>query len=89
MGVTRYTAHILIKLAEQIGGANGSNSMTSLVTFADIGRLYFGSVGEKWILIIFCFELFAVNVANVVLAADCLGLLLPQLSGKEAPNCSC
>lgn len=72
--VTRYTASILAKCLDV---------NQSLVTFADIAYIAFGTNSRIATSIIFFFELIATCVALVVLFADSLDALIPGWGGVE------
>lgn len=72
--VTRYTAGILAKCLDV---------NQSLVTFADIAYMAFGTKARIATSIVFFFELIAACVALVVLFADSLDALIPGWGGVE------
>lgn len=72
--VTRYTASILAKCLDV---------NQSMVTFADIAYMAFGTKARIATSIIFFFELIAASVALVVLFADSLDALIPGWGGVE------
>jgi vesicular inhibitory amino acid transporter len=68
---TQYTAKLLAKCLDVD---------SSLITFADLAFVSFGSRASVLVSILFCLELIGANVALVVLFADSLDALIPGLS---------
>ena len=69
--MTSYTARLLAKCLDTNSGST---------TYGDIAFLAFGSIGRNSVEILFILELIAANVALVILFADSMHSLLPQLS---------
>ena len=69
---TQYTAKILAKCLDVD---------SSLITFADLAYVSFGSKARVATSVLFCLELIAACVALVVLFADSLNALMPGVWG--------
>jgi vesicular inhibitory amino acid transporter len=71
--ITHHTARVLQKCLDHSIDGKQAN------TFGDLGFLAFGDSGRQFISIIFFLELFAACVALVILSADSIVALFPEL----------
>ncbi|CAG8745710.1 22127_t:CDS:2, partial [Gigaspora rosea] len=71
MGVTNYTARLLIKCL---------NYKEGLRTYPDIATIAFGNLAYVVILVMFSLELIAIAVSLIILIGDSLQILFPNIS---------
>ena len=73
--MTRHTAKLLAECMDYRSSAGDASH-----TYGDIGQVAFGSAGRSFISVVFVLELVAACVALVILTADSLCALFPELS---------
>ncbi|KAF0558223.1 Solute carrier family 32 [Gigaspora margarita] len=71
MGVTNYTARLIIKCL---------NYKEGLHTYPDIAMIAFGNLANCIILVLFTLELIAIAVSLIILIGDSLQILFPDIS---------
>ncbi|RKP28136.1 transmembrane amino acid transporter protein-domain-containing protein [Syncephalis pseudoplumigaleata] len=75
--ITRYTAMLI---------RNCLASNPDLMTYADIGYAAFGAIGRRLLTLILVIELVAVSVAVVIVLADSLVAIRPDLAHTSIPH---